>query len=97
MGRQALRAGDSAANGERFRFDRNGGNDLSAAQPVEGTGAGAKRVGGVRCGASAEVLRVDAGRQTPPPGDGRDVGPVLVEHEQVARSTREGEIDEHGK
>src|ERR1700685_3458986 len=90
VGRETLRTRDPAAAGERFRFDRIGGNRVPAAQPSEGAGAGEKRMGGGGGRASAEILRAHAGGKKACPGYGRDLEAILVEHEQIAGSAGEG-------
>src|ERR1700690_3900504 len=89
---KTLWPGNLAATGERFGFNRHRGNRLSAAQPVEGDEAGAERVGGIGFRPPAEILRAHGGGKKACPGDGRELGEVFDEHEQVADSARAREV-----
>src|ERR1700691_3132969 len=90
VGRATVWAGDPKAAGERFGPDRVGGDGVSAAEPVEGAGAGAQRVGGVGGRVSTEILCADGGRETPGAGDGGDLVAIFAEHEEAASSNGQG-------
>src|ERR1700690_1406508 len=94
LGREALRAGDSASSGEWLGSDRFGRNGVSAAKPAPVAGAGPIGMGGGRGGASTQEL--PAGGAGPSAGARDDpcLAGIFVEPEQAPGTAGEGKAGE---